>query len=292
MRKYPVAGCALKERDQRLLQMLMSLPAASRFQFLADKSAFTQPPSIAIVDTGSPLSLSIYEDLKKRFARTVPVAIIDPEGAKGDWLYTVQRASLLRSIFKVLDSIVDSELWDGKSDARTSHGPETSAASLVQSVDRPANDAAFVEGSSGIPEPLKAIVVDDSLAVREQLRAALDRMGFRCDQAADADQAQAMLALATYDIALLDVVMPGMDGYELCRKIKQDPNKRSMPVVMLTSRSSPFDRARGMLSGCNSYLTKPITWDEFRTAIDKALLRNSRNTRAQLASRGYAGSGQ
>jgi two-component system cell cycle response regulator len=60
-----------------------------------------------------------------------------------------------------------------------------------------------------------------------------------------------------------------------------------MPVVMLTSRSSPFDRARGMLAGCDSYLTKPITWDEFRTALDRALLKSVRNDRSKLTARGY-----
>ena len=60
-----------------------------------------------------------------------------------------------------------------------------------------------------------------------------------------------------------------------------------MPVLMLTSRSSPFDRARGALSGCDSYLTKPITWDTFSQAVDKALMKSFRNDRAQMIARGY-----
>jgi DNA-binding response OmpR family regulator len=56
---------------------------------------------------------------------------------------------------------------------------------------------------------------------------------------------------------------------------------------MLTSRSSPFDRARGALSGCDSYLIKPITWDTFSQAVDKALMKSFRNDRAQMIARGY-----
>lgn len=97
----------------------------------------------------------------------------------------------------------------------------------------------------------------------------------------------ALLKGRSYDLAFLDVVMPGTDGYELCRKIKHNPYTRLMPVLMLTSRSSPFDRARGALSGCDSYMTKPITWDTFRQAVDKALLKHFRNDRARMLARGY-----
>jgi len=60
-----------------------------------------------------------------------------------------------------------------------------------------------------------------------------------------------------------------------------------MPVLMLTSRSSPFDRARGALSGCDSYLIKPITWDTFSQAVDKALMKYFRIDREQMIARGY-----
>ncbi len=91
----------------------------------------------------------------------------------------------------------------------------------------------------------------------------------------------------SYNLAFLDVVMPGTDGYELCRKIKHNSDTRLMPVLMLTSRSSPFDRARGALSGCDSYLTKPITWDTFSQSVDKALMKAFRNDRSQMIARGY-----
>ncbi|TXH76255.1 MAG: response regulator [Lysobacteraceae bacterium] len=129
--------------------------------------------------------------------------------------------------------------------------------------------------------------MDDSLTVREQMREALERLGIICDQADSAEAAMRLLENHNYNLAFLDVVMPGTDGYELCRKIKQNAYTRLMPVLMLTSRSSPFDRARGALSGCDSYLTKPITWDTFSQAVDKALMKHFRNDRAQMIARGY-----
>jgi twitching motility two-component system response regulator PilG len=118
-------------------------------------------------------------------------------------------------------------------------------------------------------------------------RFALERLGIGCDLADSAEAAMRLLEHHTYNLAFLDVVMPGTDGYELCRRIKHDSYRRMMPVLMLTSRSSPFDRARGALSGCDSYLIKPITWDTFSQAVDKALMKHFRNDREQMIARGY-----
>ena len=66
-------------------------------------------------------------------------------------------------------------------------------------------------------------------------------------------------ARARYTCILMDVLMPGMDGYEACRRIKARARTgEGPPIVMLTSKSSPFDRIRGKMAGCDAYLTKPI----------------------------------
>jgi len=153
--------------------MLVSLPAASRFQFLAGKTTFTQSPSIAIVDTGSPLSLATFNELRRRFPKVVPVAIVDAGAQYGNWAHVVIRSCLLRDIFKVLNGIADSEL----SDARVTQEP-TGARSAVATEPRSAlSDAAFVHGNESVPERLKALIVDDSRAVREQLKAGLNGGG-------------------------------------------------------------------------------------------------------------------
>jgi twitching motility two-component system response regulator PilG len=282
--KNMIALCLLKARDQKLLEMLLALPSASQFQFCSSEGSFSQAPSVAIVDSASAPSLAAFTELRRRFPHLVPVVIVDRDDLRPGSRFAVNRSALLRTIFKVVnDAVADRALKVGvatpadyQADSLAARAPPAAP-----------SESAFVDGPSDIPDPLRAIIVDDSLAVREQLRAALDRLGFACDQASSALEAQTLLAGRGYDLALLDVVMPGMDGYELCRKIKHDPVKRGMPVVMLTSRSSPFDRARGMLAGCDSYLTKPITWDEFRTALDRALLKSVRHDRTKLSARGY-----
>lgn len=109
----------------------------------------------------------------------------------------------------------------------------------------------------------RALVVDDSLAVRKQMQIEFELLNDDLDVVPDAESALEALRQRKYDIVFLDVVMPGMDGYTACKHIKKTALNRSTPVVMLTSRSSSFDKFKGTLAGCSAYLIKPINHNEF-----------------------------
>ncbi len=118
---------------------------------------------------------------------------------------------------------------------------------------------------------LRVLVVDDSPTVRRQLAGALERLGVASEAFGSAAEALQRLAEQHFDLALLDVVMPDMDGYKLTREIKRNKQLRQLPVIILTSRSSPFDLARGALAGCDAYLTKPVPFRALEAAIVKQL---------------------
>jgi len=103
------------------------------------------------------------------------------------------------------------------------------------------------------------LVVDDSLAARTHLRGLLEQRGFAVIEAESSEAALAVMAQQSFACVLMDVLMAGADGYEGCRSIKaRFRGARAVPVVMLTSKSSPFDRIRGKMAGCDAYLTKPV----------------------------------
>jgi len=133
----------------------------------------------------------------------------------------------------------------------------------------PSNLVAFPRSAEPAPPRIRVLVVDDSPTVRQQLSIAFSRMSVSCDAAASADEALARLSEAHYDLVLVDVVMPGVDGYKLTRQIRR--RHRGVPVIILTSRSSPFDLARGALAGCNSYLVKPVPLRQLEAAVVKQL---------------------
>ena len=121
---------------------------------------------------------------------------------------------------------------------------------------------------------LRVLVVDDSPTVRRQLTVAFDRLGLACETVDSAGRALERLADEHFDLALVDVVMPDWDGYKLTREIKRNKRLRQMPVIILTSRSSPFDLARGALSGCDAYLTKPVPFRALESAVVKQFRRS------------------
>ncbi len=136
----------------------------------------------------------------------------------------------------------------------------------------PANLVVFPRSAERPPPPrVRVLIVDDSPTVRHQLTVALSRTGLVCDPAASAEEALERLSRQHYDLALVDVVMPGVDGYKLTRQMRR--RHRGLPVIILTSRSSPFDLARGALAGCDSYLVKPVPWRQLEAAVVKQLRR-------------------
>jgi len=124
-----------------------------------------------------------------------------------------------------------------------------------------------------------ALVVDDSLAVRRQMQLEFDLLEDDLDLAENAEQALQAIQSKKYDVVFLDVVMPGMDGYTACKKIKKNPLNRDTPVILLTSKSSSFDKIKGTLAGCDAYLVKPINHNEFTQAYHQNVLNSSQGAK-------------
>ena len=126
---------------------------------------------------------------------------------------------------------------------------------------------------------LKILVADDSLAVRRQLKMEFDALNANLNLVEDGESAVKAAENEQYDVIFLDVVMPGIDGYAACKSIKRSKLNKNTPVVMLTSRSSKFDKLKGMLAGCDTYLTKPINHNEFKAITEKHI--NAQKNRNQ-----------
>ncbi len=115
------------------------------------------------------------------------------------------------------------------------------------------------------------LVVDDSLPVRKALDLKLRLLDYEVQHAASGREALWLIQKIHFDFIFLDVVMPGIDGYEVCKQIKRNKPTKHIPVIMLTSKSSPFDKVKGKLAGCDSYLTKPVEHDKFEKVISEIL---------------------
>lgn len=102
------------------------------------------------------------------------------------------------------------------------------------------------------------LVIDDSLTEREYLKEILESTGFQVLTAINGEQALNTLKTNQPDIIFLDIVMPQMNGYEVCRKIKENPKTKSVPIIICSAKSEEFDRYWGMKQGADAYITKPF----------------------------------
>ncbi len=104
----------------------------------------------------------------------------------------------------------------------------------------------------------KVLVVEDSVAQRQMISELLKKGGLNVSVASDGVEALEQFAAYNPDIVVLDIVMPRMNGYEVCRRIKSDPKTQNIPVVMCSSKGEEFDRYWGMKQGADAYIAKPF----------------------------------
>lgn len=114
------------------------------------------------------------------------------------------------------------------------------------------------------------LIVDDSKTILRTAKLFLEP-AYRVEPVDDGYKALAAVEEIRPDILFLDVMMPRLDGYKVCQAIKNNPAYEDMPIVILSSRDSPFDRARGTMMGCDDYLTKPFTKEQLLESVRKHL---------------------
>lgn len=105
----------------------------------------------------------------------------------------------------------------------------------------------------------RVLLVDDDELILEILSTILDLEEFDVVTATGGNEAIARLGEHDVDVVVLDVMMPGKDGFAVCREIKADPQTKALPVVLLTARDQPEDLDAGREAGCDAYLTKPFS---------------------------------
>jgi twitching motility two-component system response regulator PilG len=120
------------------------------------------------------------------------------------------------------------------------------------------NDECLKSALSALLRRKLILVVDDSPTARNWVSTVLERNQYRTIQAPEGNQALAMLEEESFDLILLDITMPFMDGYQLCKAIKSRRSTRNVPVLMLSGHDGFFDKIKGRMAGASDYLTKPF----------------------------------
>ena len=132
-------------------------------------------------------------------------------------------------------------------------------------------DVKVNSSSNGGESPACILIVDDERHNRELLEVMLKPEGFLLVSAANGEEALAIMSRQPPDLILLDVMMPGMDGYEIAGRIKSDPNTKSIPVIMLTALDDRNAKMLGLNAGAEDFLTKPVDRAELSVRVRNLL---------------------
>jgi DNA-binding response OmpR family regulator len=117
----------------------------------------------------------------------------------------------------------------------------------------------------------RVLVVDDEPNIVMSLRFLMEREGFQVEVASTGQAAVAALAGPPADLVLLDVMMPGLDGFEVCQRIRAAPAWQAAKIVMLTAKGRDVERDRGMALGADDYVTKPFSTRDLVVKIKQML---------------------
>jgi two-component system alkaline phosphatase synthesis response regulator PhoP len=129
------------------------------------------------------------------------------------------------------------------------------------------------------------LVVDDEEAILELITFNLEKEGFLVETAADGQEALDKMAATPPDLIVLDWMLPGIDGLEVCRRVRKNPKTADVPVIMLTARGEEVDKILGLELGANDYVTKPFSPRELAARI-KAHLRARQTVSEPLREKG------
>lgn len=232
-------------------------------------------PEILMVNADDPMSLVQWRRYREKLihnSQHVPPSVVVSKNREfATDHYQVRHPLIASRVISVLDQVATRELKANNDvafeSAKENPGAGESGVRKRQTVQREHADCAV-------------LVVDDSLPVRIQMDQALRPFNAYVDFAETGEEALHMAAKNNYDIIFLDVVLPGMDGYETCRMLREG-RANETPVIMLTSNSSPADRVKGQLAGCDTYLIKPVGQTVFKEVVENFL---SKTQRREIAS--------
>lgn len=246
----------MAEREMRMLATAARLTAARARSYVFETTT-RSAADIYLVDGESPMALRSWHSARARNPAPAIFLVTETNSLSGrrEFKRPLVPPSLL-GLVNLLDEVTVHEFQ---------FLPELSIGHEGASP-----DAAVTVASKGTR--FSALVVDDSTTVQAQVGLGLKMYGVAADFADTAEKALALIEKNTYDIAFLDVVLPGgADGYQICKAIKKDRKLRHTAVIMLTGKSSTFDRVRASLAGCDAFLTKPVQNEVFQQTLSKYL---------------------
>ena len=274
---YSVEVIGFSQTELMALASVFEL-SSRRVPKFARHNAPGTPADILLVDANDMEAVRIL--LERNASGQIPTILIGDSNRGTNWP-VLPRPIRWMKLFQAFDAAVAAPSTEAMAKPVEASAPpkvaEAVQASTTASAHAPevpvAKAAGVASGASQAQNPRAdwVLVVDDNQTVREFMKSKLAAFSFNVDYAESGEQAIGFTGQKHYACIFLDVVMPGIDGYQVCKLIKSNRSAQKTAVVMLTSKDSPFDKIRGSMSGCDAYLTKPVDEEKLLETISKFL---------------------
>ena len=268
-RKFGVFNLGFSVKEHVLLKDICRLSENEEreYNYVEAEGIEDQKIDIAIINGTSPELLQKFESWHEKHP-TIPIILMSDQEVSGEnisitpppfdsttikwWLDTITVES-----FKYVPELV----IGGESDDDALSSEEKDV--FIQN----AIDKMNSNGKSN----QNILVVDDSLAVRKMMDLALNVLGWSPEFAESVKSGIDILD-TKYDLIFLDVVLPDGEGFDICKTIKSSEKLKGIPVVMMTGKTSTYDRLKGKLAGCDDYLAKPVDNELLQSVLKKYLI--------------------
>ena len=280
---YSVEVIGFTETEQTVLTSVFGLSSRRVPKFLRHNSPDALP-DIFLADASDPAAIKQLSE--RNAAGQIPAILVGDSNCGTNWPVLARPIRWMR-LFQAFDMAIAAPSADTQAKSA-----EPAVAAVPSPI--PVNVQAIAQAGNATPEiPVTktappagersgawqarlpqadwVLVVDDNLTVREFMKSKLAAFNFNVDYAENGEQAIGFTGQKHYTCIFLDVIMPGIDGYQVCKLIKSNRAAQKTAVVMLTSKDSPFDKIRGSMSGCDAYLTKPVDEEKLLETIVKFL---------------------
>lgn len=264
-RVFKIGIFGLAPNEQNTLGSIFKLAASRNRKYVLVGPTERGNAEIVIVDADDPKAVEAWKSFNVHHGK-VPTVRVTKGATDPNEAAVIRRPMTLKRVLETLDRVTIDvlkyvpELVVGGDDGKLD---EAAAAAL-----KDAASSAQQVARSG----LKALVVDDSAAVRKSMEIQLGLFGIQIDFAETGEEALEITKNTTdFDIIFLDIMMPGIDGYKVCKTFRADKHLKHKPIIMLTGKGSRFDKLKGTMAGASLYLTKPVDQEQLQEVLKKFL---------------------
>lgn len=262
-RRFTLEMIGFSDAEKAMLSSTFRLTGRRTFCY-AEPSGPEDRADIYLTNADSPDAL---QELQARSPNIhAPAVLIGRTRVSIGWPLVEKPIHWMR-LFEQLDTAMQAALLE-RSRRQRNNDQQWDGRTYRRNKDRDlVHEPAFIEPKANE----SVLVVDDSATVRAFMRAKLAPFRFDVDYAENGETAIDMAQAKSYTCIFLDILMPGIDGYQVCKRIKSSAATKDAAVVMLSSKSSAFDKFRGNWAGCDAYLGKPVGEDELLATIARFL---------------------